>query len=215
MTIALCAIPSQAKNLPDINDIAARTGLAPMTGGVELIHVETPVTADPNAGSCPHPGVVPGSSYFHQLRNDYEKGTLPSEAELTGWFSGRCFYGRSPNTARNGILIGAERAITNGDNGNDGPLFHPAAPKTDFRIAQSSIDRSGPDFFDAISPDVESDIADALYPILDAPDSAVQETNGILGPQTPIRKFEGYYISTMKKPGADDMTCYFFKKVRN
>ena len=77
----------------------------------------------------PLPQSASDSSRFSTLGDLYSRGAMPTEADLTGWYAGRCYNSNTPDTPEGDLLVGRRQA--KGSENDNGPLF---PPNTEFYI---------------------------------------------------------------------------------
>lgn len=158
---------------------------------------------------------------FTRLKAMYDNGTLPSQTELTGWFSGRCFSQRAGDTAWGSLIVSEVEEV--GD--DSGPLL---PPKQEFKIRTVGQEGYAPDTFDTITPDAMQWIGDELKNLTGVSEaqsvdgslmSAIETQDMLIDIQVHVKRYKNYFI-TETYGDIDAFTdpqslCYYFKKVHN
>lgn len=84
---------------------------------------------------------------YQTLRQLFDEGTLPDDADLTGWRSGRCYHWDQPSTPWNGLITGWT---------TPGPDHGPIKPSPSIlRTLPVYWVNGGPAIFDQMTPQLE------------------------------------------------------------
>lgn len=166
-------------------------------------------------------------SKYETLNLFFENGTLPTKAEVTGWWSGRCYGKESQNSPVGMLLLALSVTIPPSSNDNNGPLFPPAVPTKSFNIVLANINQFGdtPDRYDNLTPDdkrrfenfIESDFKFYISTTAEGSLSSRNESGNL---KYLVRKYQNYFITKVVflrdqdtfKSGDIFASCYFFKK---
>lgn len=161
------------------------------------------------------------SSPYAEIQGMFAVAQLPTESEVMGLRSGRCFSQGEPSTARANLLAGIQKRIE----GNGGPLF---PPKTEFKIVSVVNSGSGPaDYFDQMSPSVRQQLTTFLDGDLRSIGEGRVESGSLVSTNESgnlafrVRKSGDYLLmlSTIMKDTSDQKVgdvyaaCYYFKLV--
>ena len=164
---------------------------------------------------------------FEELGEMFDQGTLPTEEETFGWWSGRCYYTSEPSNPFSNLLV--SRLITD----NHGPAFPEPLHQM---LVLAYIGSRLADYFDndllKFKDDVEEDInsKEAREFIATEKDGSLYASPTLLRSHLnlnfALRKYKNYFISqsilnqnyTSRdnhewKVGDVYYNCYFFKKV--
>ena len=164
-------------------------------------------------------------SYFEQLQNYFAQGTLPTQHEIQGYWSGRCYKKADPSEAIGMALVAKNIRVAFSD--KNGPLFPSHKPDSTFNMCAVSSSYPAPDQYDHIS---ESD-KESLLNYVASEEFKIQQVSEIRegalstrmtsSTRLAVRKSNGYFfaqISAVDKSGTDAYVagyCYFFKKILN
>lgn len=202
-------LPAAARAVP--NDLASRmSAIALQAGmaGAALEPVQVSRAALSEASRAEALFVASSTeTIFKQLEALYAQGALPSKAELSGWFSGRCYDLPSPNKPVGVLLAGVLNA------GDNGPLFPP-----NLELRLGLVGAAGPSDYDELTPVEEKQVAKILESEL--PKAIVaREKEGALAMtynsfENRVRRYGTYFIARGAVKQAPNMFCYFFKKVK-
>ena len=164
-------------------------------------------------------GGAESSDVYTQLQVMFNSAALPTIADLTGWYSGRCYLYTSPSTPRADILVG-DTTQTGADNG---PLF---PPSTIFKAVSVAGDESAPaNTFDVLNKDLNDQIMSS-YKSNSNLLTEVREDSGSLITTMPnadivfrYRKGSNGYLFAQIMSNSQQNTmrgsmCYYFKKVK-
>lgn len=159
---------------------------------------------------------------YETLNSYFSLGQLPTESEMNGWWSGRCYAKSAPNAPAGLLLIGASTYQT--PMGQDGPLF---PPQPVFLMALvGSFENPATRFDNITSSDrilVEQFVQSSEFRGLRAtPISGSMVSHNDTGNLSfVVRKYQNYFLaqavairdSDNTKAGEIYSSCYFFNKV--
>lgn len=177
-------------------------------------------------------------SRYRQLHELFQKAEPVTAAQMTGWYSGRCYSYDRPDLPTGNILVTRTIELGHGDDG-DGPLFPPDSQ----RIHQYNVLGLGPqgnqapaDYWDHMTPNKTHMILDliargALMDSQESPRSLdMIHSPGNLYLRTRLHQvasqdpaaLPGYFITQVSilrdtprlRAGSIFGMCYFFKQVR-
>jgi hypothetical protein len=161
-------------------------------------------------------------THFTQLAAMYDAGSTPTQAELTGWFSGRCFFADDMNKMVNQLLVGFTQEISGG---NSGPLF---PGEKQFKIAQLTYLWGEADYFDNMTDEFKTTVStyitedeNAFSPASLREDASMTSECSECNLNYQIKKSGDFFvakdvvITANENHGAGQVyaMCYFFKKV--
>jgi hypothetical protein len=170
-----------------------------------------------NAATSPQPN----QSRYAQLLALFDQGVAPTETELTGEWSGRCYVQKAPNVAWGSVLVA--KAMPNSD--LNGPLF---PPKTFFNVfiatdANPVAFDYYPNGIDDVSWNpVRGYINNSAGRDLTALDvlNTIASKSAVSNAEFLVRKSQNYFVSKIIRPVSDKnkadevlATCYSFNKV--
>ena len=169
--------------------------------------------------ACTSSGNCSGNpDYYAELKKLFEEGTIPSNSEVMGWFSGRCYYEFARTTAKASLLVGFMDSV----GGNNGPLFPDV-----FKFVALSYDSKSADIFDHLTPALEAEfsrIIESDKKRVQAPcveDHSLSSsyvacgTYGACGAmKLQVRKAQNYLLLKIMRDNRLVAYCYHFKKVK-
>jgi hypothetical protein len=169
--------------------------------------------------TCTTPGNCSGNpDYYAELERLFEEGTIPSNSEVMGWLSGRCYYAWARTTAKASLLVGLMESVGE----NNGPLF----PEV-FKFLALQYDSKSADIFDNLTPALEAEfsrIIESGKKTVQAPcveDNSLSVsylscgTYGLCGTvKLQVRKAQNYLLLKQVVDNRVAAYCYHFKKVK-
>ena len=200
--------------------VAAPAWAQDSLSGLSALHVTAEVKSDGQ--------IHEAHSRYEQLADYYNNpsATAPTDEELSGWWTGRCFATASPSVATNSLLVGTERPAE--DSGrDDGPLFPPSASERIVHVLANSS--QGETCFDRLTESSIASIQNVLNqdrsyltvagPYADGSHGSTYDPGNL---EYRVKKNGEYFIGRMTviRPnsglGAGDayQYCYWFNKVR-
>ncbi len=150
---------------------------------------------------------------FEELGEMYDQGTLPTEEETFGWWSGRCYAAKAPSKPIAGLL--ASRINIDPANGGDFP------PKTAHQMMFFHAKKVPANYYD----NDLSNFKDAIVQIMRSPDNqtfTTEEREGSLAstdgiPIFSLKKYSDFFVGRVSRyPEINSNIyghCYYFKKV--
>jgi len=156
------------------------------------------------------------TTFYDHVIELYEKGSAPTQEEILGWNSGRCYWPENKNKPENVLLS----AWVEKDTSNHGPISPPrdiykAIPFADLQKAANHYDNLDDDQINKVYRGIEN-----YSPILSKLYLNDNSLNSDQGSQTrySIRKSGPYFVFLMhsKRQGQEEIraVCYTFKKVK-
>ena len=154
-------------------------------------------------------------NYYLKVKDMFEQSgsTVPTQAELVGWNSGRCYVDSEPSKPIAGMLVGFNHEI----GGGNGPEF---PSKVVFKFDLLSNMNAAVDYFDVLHPSMENQVIAAIG----------REQSGITEMYTNegaaavtvgndnyyhVKKNGKYLVARSKaKTGREYGYCYLFNKLK-
>lgn len=158
---------------------------------------------------------------FSDLVQRFETAATPTRNEIKGWWSGRCFYPKTPDAAENALLVGTSELI----GGSQGPLY---PPREAYKIIHLVWTGKSADVYDEPSREIIDSVAGLLSNGgLTGVSEAVETQGSLASSNTPgnlewrIRKNGPYFFEESiilrtnndYKAGEIFAACYYFKKI--
>lgn len=170
-----------------------------------------------------------GESRFDSLAARYNSrhASTPSNEELRGWRSGRCYFAERTNTAENGLLAG----LISETRDDEGPLF---GPEEQHRIMVIRYPDQPAPFFDDMDRTVRTQIhgfigryRDSITPIESLNDGSVASVNNLVDTEYRAKWIDNVIVvksvatrtvrRTRRTPARTEgdviSYCYFYRQV--
>ena len=160
-------------------------------------------------------------TYFNQVGEMFNQGTLPTAEETLGWWSGRCYRYDSPNRPINDVLV----FRTDDRNNNNGPAF---PPSYHYQMIALTYDGKPANYYDTLTDVKRVAIKKSLQRWVSSDHymHTVRKNNGTWFTRgttktyaQELRKYQDYFVMRMFSSEDDELTvfryCYFFKKVHS
>ena len=161
-------------------------------------------------------------SILDRLMVDFENGTMPDFTAMKGWWTGRCYEPKAPNTALGAMLTATETTLTEG--GDNGPGFPPVTRMIQNMAFLGYGGTSAPaNYFDHLSDTdradyekfITTDVYRGLIPF--AYDNSLNTDHVSGNIRYSVRKNSEYFYgkATFLKDGDLFVGCYFFRKIHD
>ena len=152
-------------------------------------------------------------TYFNQIGDMFNQGTLPTAEETLGWWSGRCFQPNSPNRTSDGLFV--FRA-----DDSQGPAF-----PLSYQIFGFGRSNNPADYYDTLTDAIEVKVREFIVSShARGFDFTAREKNGSWFTRETtkiyaqeLRKYQDYFVMRVFSSEGDELTvisyCYYFKKI--
>ena len=170
-----------------------------------------------------------GATYYDSLVNYFAQAKQPTQGEVEGWWSGRCYGLKSKETAEPGLFIATKLVIPPPGASDNGPLFPPPPPTGQFNVViGKSLADERPSAFDEMTPELYMSVRDFVNgSYFKGLPAATYEDGSLVGGMPSgiskyvFRKYNEYVMGQIVvlkdhdsyKAGDIMAACYFFKKL--
>ncbi len=209
------------------NGLLIALGLSPALAFAELSVSSTKQKKLPRQSEIHR--VLVDNNNFEKLESYYAQGTLPSQDQIAGYWSGRCYLKTSPSVAYGNVLMAKLLTAPTPPTPDDGPLFPPEEPKMTFNLAVAN--HSGtfevPNRYDNISDSDKAHVIDLAKSaefykltttVVDHSLLSVHDAGNL---SFSARAYKDYYLvkatvlrnQDALQAGDVFSMCYFFKRI--
>lgn len=161
------------------------------------------------------------STKYDHLKRQFDLARRPSESEILGWSTGRCFFQNSPDTPKANLLVG----VTKNANKDSGPGF---PTKNVTKIVSIEYSSQSADVFDHLTPEEEAEVTSIVDQSFESTTEMIKVKGSLSSTNTPgnleyrVRANDQYIymraILTIDngslKKGDAYASCYYFAKVK-
>jgi hypothetical protein len=156
------------------------------------------------------------SDKYKELEKLFAIGTLPTQSDVMGWRTGRCYMETNRLSAEPSLLAGVSAWV----GGTDGPLF---PPTENFKFYVLKHDAADANYFDWLTPSTESEINSVIQGNKASVKDACVKDDSLSVDYEPRTRWQlrlsGNYL-ILKLSDTTDVSkmpaayCYYFKKLK-